>query len=360
MKQYIEKKLPNIEQELSNLLPEKINKKWLDENICAGECGRWERMPDVSFEFDLTVWKNSIVAPMKRILKSGGKRLRPMLTILVHDIFGGHNEEIHKLAAISEIVHNATLLVDDIEDNSMLRRGEECAHLKYGTGATVNCGNFFYFYPQTIINNLKLTQKQKNDLFSVFTNKMMKLHIGQAMDIQWAKNEASFAVTREQYLQMCAYKTGGLLSIAMQFGAIAAGVDQKLLEKLDEIAIKMGIAYQIKDDILNISENGEWGKEFGEDITEAKLTLLVIETMKKAEAADQIKLKEIMQTKTSDKSMIIEAIEIMNKCEAIKTAEILSFNLIADCKKDLIEYFPKNKYVMILDEVMDYLIDRKK
>jgi geranylgeranyl pyrophosphate synthase len=311
-------------------------------------------------EFDETAWEKSIGKPMRRILKSGGKRLRPILTIMIHDIFDGKNEDIYKLSAIPEIVHNATLMIDDIEDNSLLRRGEECAHLKYGTGITVNCGNFFYFYPLTLIPKLKCSQEQKNEFYLVFIDKLMKLHIGQAMDIQWANDGANFEVTKEQYLQMCAYKTGGLLSIAMQFGAIAAGCDKKILDKLDEIAIKMGIAYQIKDDILNITENSEWGKEFGEDITEAKLTLLVINAFKKAEVDDRDRMREILSSNTNNKSEIIEVIDIMNNCGAIKEAEIIAFNLIVDCKNDLIEYFPKNKYVTILDEMLDYLIDRKK
>lgn len=360
MKNFIEKRIPKIETEINNLLENDIDREWVRENIYAGESWQFDKNLGVDFEFDFEVWKKSVMAPMKRILKSGGKRLRPILTILMHEIFKGENREIYKLAVIPEVVHNATLMVDDIEDNSTLRRGSKCAHLKYGVPIAVNDANFFYFYPLGILDQIKCTCEQKNTLYSVYHHKMMQLHIGQAMDIQWAVLNEFQRVTRGQYLQMCAYKTGGLLSIAMQFGAIVAGANGEILQKIDEIAIKMGLAYQIKDDILNISENGEWGKEFGEDITEAKMTLLVIESLEKTGSKDRQKLINILSKKTKEKDRIIEAIEIMDGCGAIKEAEVLAFNLIDECKNDLVKYFPNNDNTMVLDEMLDYLIDRKK
>jgi geranylgeranyl pyrophosphate synthase len=360
MKKYFAEKLPQIEKELDNLLKINVDSKWYEKNIGKLVLESGSDDTKINFEFDAKSWETAINAPMIDMLERGGKRLRPLICILIHEMLGGKDDNIYKMATLPELIHNATLMVDDIEDNSMTRRGKECTYRKFGVNVAVNNGNFYYFYPMYLVGKLIASESQKMAILELITEKMMTLHIGQAMDIDWANNNAYDDVGKDKYLLMSAYKTGALLSIAMQIGAIMAGAQKPMLNIIDQMAIKIGIAYQIKDDILNLKADEEWGKQVGEDITEGKITLLVVETIKQADDIDKKRIIEILHSKPTDQKLIFEVIAIMDKYLIFEKLNKFSMNLILECKNDLREYFPANHLAKVMDELLDYVISRSK
>lgn len=352
MQSYFEQKKPLIEKAVRDFFPAEIDQNSIDKNF--GKC---------SYEFQNSAWKPAFSSIFYEFFERGGKRIRPILICLTYDAFGGilkdkEFKELYLFAIISELIHSGTLMIDDIEDNSEMRRGKPAIHKIYGTGLAVNNGNFLYFYPQLIIKQSALPDKTKVKLYELLVQTLTNLHVGQGMDIHWGK-ENTCAVSTEQYLQMCAYKTGALLGIAIKTGAILANAPDEKIEKLGKIAEAMGIAFQIKDDILNLKPTDEWGKEKGDDITEGKFSYMVVDTIARADKKDKERLREILSIKTRDEKLIQEAIAILDRYDAFERAGKFAEGLITRAKRLAEETIPESEHKKIFLEVLDFMVGRR-
>ncbi|KHO50351.1 MAG: geranylgeranyl diphosphate synthase, type I [archaeon GW2011_AR13] len=295
LKKLLEQNIEIVDQEIEKLLPKKLNKKWL--NHALGE---------PLWAYHEKSCTNAISKPSWNLLSRGGKRWRPLLMKLSHDVVGGRRD-INSFFIIPELIHNGTLIIDDIEDSSDNRRGKPCIHKIYGEDIAINAGNALYYLPLLlIIRNNSLNYKIKSQIYEIINEEMIKISFGQGMDIYWHKKNSE-DVTEEHYLQMCAYKTGTLARIAAKLGAILGSGNPDQVNYLGKFAESIGVGFQIQDDILNITNN-DWGKDFGEDITEGKMTLMVIKTLKEASIEDKNRLLEILKLKTKDLNLINEKI----------------------------------------------------
>jgi geranylgeranyl pyrophosphate synthase len=291
-------------------------------------------------------------------LTEGGKTYQAG-ACLTHDCLGGKFHDIHKFAIIPEVIHSGTLIVDDIEDGSRFRRGREAVHILHGTATTINCGNLVYFFPQLIIRDSGLPDSEKSRLYGMITGEMTKLHLGQGMDILWSSRK-DFSIPLDDYLQMCAYKTGALLSIAVKMGAVLADADNKVVERLGDAAISLGMAFQIMDDILNLKPSAAWGKESWEDIREGKITFMVVDAMARASDADRKRLVALLGSKTCSRQEIDEAIALMDKYGAFGHARSFSEKLVSDAKRIVKDVFEDSAYKRAYLELFDYAVSRGK
>jgi octaprenyl-diphosphate synthase len=182
-----------------------------------------------------------------------------------------------------EFCHNASLIHDDIEDSSDLRRGKPAVHLIYGIDTAINSGSFFYFLPLSCIGGWEAPAERKEKVFAVWGEYMRRLHLGQAMDIHWHRNFESLP-SLEEYYTMCGLKTGCLARLAAVLGVLSAipggtAADRARRDKaalaLGEAAEKLGIGFQILDDVKNLS-TGLPGKKRGDDVVEGKKSLPVL------------------------------------------------------------------------------------
>jgi len=327
MKNYIEKVLTEIESAILN------------------------RFTTNSSDISDEMWEKAIKEPFLELFNRGGKRMRPLLTCLTYHSFGGEETDIYDFAAIPEIIHTGTLMVDDVEDKSELRRGKKTIHKMFGDGIAINTGNFLYFYANQIVDNADITDDKKLRLLKIINQKMIEVHLGQGMDILWG-DTGNFAVTLEEYSQMCEYKTGALMSMSMQIGAILADADEGVCSKLNILANKVGLAFQIQDDLLNL-QDGKLGKELGEDISEGKLTYLVIKTLMVADADDRGKLVGILKNATNDTNDIQRAINIMDKYEVSEHAKKIIKILVNESKDLIDELIVDEEYKQIYFEMLD-------
>ncbi len=348
MKKYFQENIPKIDKAVNEFFPREVSESWIRQNIS-----------EFSYSFDLEAWKRVCSGPFYELFDRGGKRLRPLLTILIHDALKGSCAEVHQFAIISEIIHSGTLIVDDIEDNSKFRRGKPPVHKVHGINISINNGYFLSFFPQLIIKQSNLNEEKKAKLYNTIVEEMTRIHIGQGMDLLWSQ-EKQYGISLDEYLQMCAYKTGALLRIAMKIGAILADAPEEILAKLEELAASMGIAFQIQDDILNLKPTGEWGKETGEDITEGKLTYMSIDVMSQADEEDKKELARILAAAIEDKAEIQKAIDIMDKYDSFSRAHKFSEQLIESSKKIVNESFGDSEYKRVFLEILDYVITRRK
>lgn len=208
------------------------------------------------------------------IIQGGGKRLRPSTLLLVGGLFGPVRKEHHELAAVIEFIHTATLLHDDVVDQSTKRRNHKTANTIFGNAASVLVGDFIYsraFQMMVKINHMKVMEVLANT-----TNTIAEGEVLQLLNIHNA------SIEDEDYLKVLYYKTAKLFESAAELGAIIGGADDNDIKVLAQFGKHMGIAFQLIDDVLDLSGNPEEiGKNLGDDLAEGKPTLPLLYAMKK-------------------------------------------------------------------------------
>ncbi len=265
----------------------------------------------------------AIAEPMWDMLDRGGKRWRPALFLLICEALGKTEGYCLDFAMIPEVVHNGTLVIDDLEDSSDIRRGKPCTYKIFGVDIAVNAGNAMYYLPLIPLMEQKgtLPAETLRDIYEIYVQEMINLSIGQAMDIAWHRGLAGAdGIAETDYMQMCAYKTGTLARMAAKIAAVLCGADHELVVKLGTFAESIGVAFQMQDDILDLTGT-EFAKKkggLGGDITEGKRSLLVIRTLKSAPAKYAKRLLEILNMHTSDQRLRDEAIAIVVKSGAVE------------------------------------------
>lgn len=346
---FLEEKKPAINAAIEKYVPRRHDEKSLE--FILGK---------PRYAYDVETATKAVNEPIWDLLDRGGKRWRPALLLLACDAVGGKSDDFIDLAVIPEVVHNGTLMVDDIEDDSALRRGKPCTHKVFGIDVAINAGNAMYFIPLTVLmsNRKKLGNKRTADAYEIYAQEMINLSHGQAFDIWWHKGNKD--PNEKEYLQMCAYKTGCLARMAAKLGALIGGGTKKQIRIIGVFAEAIGVAFQIQDDILNlVGEEFSKSKGVGEDIHEGKRTLMVVQALKKAKAAEAARLREILGKHTSDEKLIAEAIGIIKKTGSIDYAAEVAKKMVADAWKKLDAALPETEAKKKLKSFADYMIERK-
>lgn len=206
------------------------------------------------------------------IISAGGKRIRPTLVLLFANAWGYRGTDHHALAAIVEFIHTATLLHDDVVDESSMRRGRKTANALFGNAASVLVGDFLYsrsFQMMVAIRNMRVMQ-----ILADATNVIAEGEVLQLLNMHDPD------VSEERYLQVIRSKTAKLFEAAAQLGALIAGVPDEQIEAAAEYGRSLGTAFQLIDDVLDYSGNADdIGKNVGDDLREGKPTLPLIYLM---------------------------------------------------------------------------------
>ncbi|MBI5226692.1 polyprenyl synthetase family protein [Candidatus Micrarchaeota archaeon] len=314
------------------------------------------------YEYDLKAGQTAIHDPIWDLLDRGGKRWRPALMLWAADAVAGPKtaEKLFDFAAIVEVVHNGTLVADDLEDDSLTRRGKPCLHRIYGVDVAVNAGNSMYFLPLLSLAKKKIVPDSVLvKAYEVYIQEMVNLSYGQAFDIAWHHGHAD-SVTEDQYLQMCAYKTGTLARMAAKLGAILAQADAKTVDAFGEFAESIGIAFQIQDDTLNlVSKPDEYGKDVGEDITEGKRSLLVIHALSKLNSPEKKELLSILNSHTREQKQINRAIALVQRTGAFEYAQAKARHLVDLAWKKLEPHLKASEAKDTLEALAWYAVERK-
>jgi len=349
----LSKQVPLIDSSIQEYIPRKFEK---DSTVFT--------LSPPRYAFDLEALNKAIAEPIWEFLDRGGKRWRPALFLLVCEALGKNSKGFLDFAIIPEVIHNGTLMIDDIEDSSELRRGKPCTYRIFGLDIAINAGNAMYFLPllSVIKNKNKLAQGKINRLYEIFIQEMVNLSLGQAMDIAWHLGIANAdKITEEHYLQMCAYKTGTLARMAARMAAILAGANEDLIEKLGRFAEAIGIAFQMQDDILDLT-SGEFAEKKGApgmDITEGKHTLMVIHALENAGLKDKKRLIKILRMHTNEQKLRDEAIGIMKNHNSIEYTRQFARKLVRENWSEVDKLLPSSDAKEKLRAFAVYLIERK-
>ncbi|HEY8607258.1 MAG TPA: octaprenyl diphosphate synthase [Noviherbaspirillum sp.] len=223
------------------------------------------------------------------IISAGGKRIRPVLVLLVANAFGYRGTHHHDLAAVVEFIHTATLLHDDVVDESSLRRGRKTANAMFGNAAAVLVGDFVYsraFQIMVAIRNMRVMQ-----ILADATNVIAEGEVLQLLNMHDPD------VTEERYLQVIRSKTAKLFEAAAQLGALIAGAQETEIEAAAEYGRSLGTAFQLIDDVLDYSGNAnDIGKNVGDDLREGKPTLPLIYLMQNGSAEQRSLVRSCIET----------------------------------------------------------------
>lgn len=237
------------------------------------------------------------------IVDAGGKRLRPMLTLLAGGACGEINDQHITMAAVIEFIHTATLLHDDVVDISSLRRGRPTANANWGNAPSVLVGDFLYtraFQLMVEMGNMTIM-----DMMADVTNTIAE---GEVLQLTKAGNPDT---TEEDYYQVITDKTAVLFAAAAASGAILAGKDKETVDSLYQYGLDLGFAFQLIDDVLDYQGNAEeMGKNVGDDLSEGKPTLPLIYTMSKGtEEQARLVRQAIINKSNENLAEIIHAVE---------------------------------------------------
>ena len=222
------------------------------------------------------------------IIGAGGKRLRPMLLLLSAGALGHRGADAHQLAAVVEFIHTATLLHDDVVDESDLRRGRKTANAVWGNAASVLVGDFLYSRSFQLM--VELDRLEVMRILADTTNTIAE---GEVLQLLHVRNPDT---DEAAYLRVIERKTAVLFAAATRLGALLAGADAGTCDALHRYGLALGYAFQIADDVLDYaSDAATMGKNLGDDLAEGKATLPLIHAMQRSDAATQAELRRIVE-----------------------------------------------------------------
>ncbi len=298
---------------------------------------------------------------------TGGKRLRPGLTIISCKLLGGKLKNVLYPAAGLEILHNCTLIVDDIIDHSNLRRKKPTTWFKFGK-SIAECMGIDYS-----ATAFEAANRSKNPVIisEIFARTLKTIFDGEILDIlfeQRGREEEPYIVknryckvAEREYYKMVTKKTAVLLQSCCEVGGICAEATKKQLEALKNYGFNLGIAFQIRDDLLDIfGEEKKFGKKIGKDIEERKLgnivTLFALSELSKPEKEKILKIIRKKEIKNKD---IKETIKLIKKTKSYQLAYHLAESFAEKAKENLKD-LPKNKWNKILEGLADFVVQRQK
>ncbi|MBS7632688.1 polyprenyl synthetase family protein [Candidatus Bathyarchaeota archaeon] len=353
IERFLEEKAPLVDKTIEKYIPRKFSKNSILFKINTPR-----------YAYNLEALNKAIAEPIWEFLDRGGKRWRPALFLMICEALGANSEKLVDFAIIPEVIHNGTLMVDDIEDASELRRGKPCTYRLFGIDIAINAGNAMYYLPllPLIENKPQMPADKLQRIYEIYVQEMINLSLGQAMDIAWHRGIAhADEIGEKDYLQMCAYKTGTLARMAAKIAAVLADADNKLVEKLGRFAESIGVAFQMQDDILDLTSTEFTKKKGGrgKDITEGKRSLMVIHTLKKAQPLDRKKLIEILNMHTSSQKLRDEAISIMEKYGSIEYVKRLAESMVNESWSEVEKLLPSAEARQKLAAFAEFLVERK-
>jgi geranylgeranyl diphosphate synthase type II len=266
-----------------------------------------------------------LIDPVRYVLSKGGKRLRPVMTLMSCNLFTDKIDEAILPAAGLEVFHNFTLVHDDIMDQATMRRGLPTVHQKWNSSQAILSGDVMAFVANECI--LQTPSSFLLKVFRVFNKAAIEVCAGQQLDMDFEK---AAILREEEYIRMIELKTAVLLAASVKIGAIIGGSDDKDSELLYEFGKNLGLAFQIQDDLLDVWGDVKlFGKKSGGDIVANKKTYPLVKAM---EAAKGNQLKQLQKLFSSDDTepeiKIREVISIFDQLNIKDTTEILAYDYI--------------------------------
>lgn len=288
---------------------------------------------------------------------AGGKRLRPILSMLSCEAVNGNIVDVIPLAIAIELIHNFTLVHDDIMDNSKLRRNLPSVHVKYGEPTAIMAGDLLFTKAFEAMHNLQVELSVFKNVEYGLIDCVREICEGQQLDIEF---ENCKIVSEEQYLNMILKKTAVLFMYSSEAGGIIGGATTEQANALSEYGKFLGLGFQIHDDYLDMSsEESILGKDIGNDIRNGKKTLIAVHAMTHATGNDKKILHKIFGDRNALDKDIQEVYNLFKKLKSIDYARHKAEEY-CDKAKNVLKILPETEAKQVLLELADYSISREK
>ena len=292
----------------------------------------------------------SLYEPGLYILNGGGKRIRPLLVLLSAQAVGGKFKDAYNAAAAVEMLHNFTLVHDDIMDNADKRRGRLTLHKKYDNSTAILVGDSLLSIAYEYL--LKDCNGNSKEVITAFTNGLIEVCEGQSLDTDFERRKN---VTLAEYILMIRKKTAAMAEICCKIGALLGGGTKAQVKALGNFGLNIGIAFQIQDDLLDISaDEKKFGKTIGGDLVEGKKTFLFLEALEKSRGEDEQKLLKVIERKGIRKNQINSYKLIYEKLGVLDDArkEIKSYTEKALNSINILDKKNKNIFKWLADSLI--------
>ncbi len=295
----------------------------------------------------------TLYEPCRYLLQLGGKRVRPALCLMANELFDDIAEDAWHAAAAIELLHNFTLIHDDIMDEAPLRRGHATIHNKYGLTAGILSGDVMCIYAYEQLAKIKKALPQ---VLQAFSETAIEICEGQQMDMDFEQRND---VTIDEYIQMITLKTSVLLACSLKIGAITAGALGDNANKLSAFGKNMGIAFQLQDDYLDaFGETEKLGKQNGGDIKANKKTYLLLRAWENASKGQRKEMERLAASGDDEKVTTMCALYVETGADAECRDAVARYSKVAfDCLEDVA--IP-SKRKQPLRDLANYLLVRDK
>lgn len=299
----------------------------------------------------------SLFEPIQYILEDGGKRLRPVLTLMAYNLYRDDIEKVLKSAIGIEIFHNYTLLHDDVMDDAELRRGRPTVHKKWNSNVAILSGDAAAITAYKYIENCE--DRYLRQVIDGFNQVAMDVCKGQQYDMEF---ETRNDVTEEEYIQMIYLKTSVLIAGSLRHGALIAGAPAREYNALYDFGGYLGLVFQLQDDFLDVYGNvKEFGKKIGGDILENKKTYLLIKAFEQAGESEKVLLQEWIGKKDFDATEKIKAVTgIYNRLNIPELTRHTIDRYLEKSRQALQKITVPEERKAGFYEMIDYICDRRK
>jgi geranylgeranyl pyrophosphate synthase len=304
---------------------------------------------------DLDHLSRSLVEPIRTIVDRAGKAWRSYVALACCDAVGGDSQPLLEWLALPELMHVGSLMVDDVQDRSRVRRGGPAAHTIYGEPLTINAGTLCYFLPQIFLNRTDLPAAHKLRIYELYFEAARAAHAGQALDlagfayampdiVERGDGTAAEARVRAIHRLKSAAPAGCLARV----GALVGNGTETQIEALGSFIERVGLAFQIVDDALNLSGFERDLKSRGEDLTDGKVTMPVAKAMGVLDEHDRRWLWDVLTSRPSDPTIVGEAIDLIDRCGALRACHHEAEQLIEDAWRQLDPLLPESQAKLML------------
>ncbi|SMO36517.1 polyprenyl synthetase family protein [Gracilimonas mengyeensis] len=301
----------------------------------------------------------SLYEPYRYALSVGGKRIRPILALVSCGLCKGKVDDALPAALALEILHNFTLVHDDIMDSAETRRGEPSVYKKWSEDVAILSGDVMFAdaYKQLAFygHSEEYSKEEFAAIHDVFTQSVITVCEGQALDMEFVDRDS---VTRDEYLEMISGKTAALISGALEMGAIAAHASTEQREQLASLGVEMGLAFQIQDDLLDATANPEkFGKRPGGDIFEGKKTYLTIFALERANTSQQQLIRQVLDENEPTQERVDHVLDTMKELNVLDdvAAQVQKHYQKAG---ELLHSFADSEYKQELQNLLNFLQNR--
>ena len=284
------------------------------------------------------------------LVKRKGKQIRPLFVFLSCKMFSETNAKSFDAAALVELLHTATLVHDDVVDDANERRGYFSVNALWKNKIAVLVGD--YMLSRILLLSI---EKQNTDLLAIIARSVREMSEGELLQIEKARK---LDITEDVYFEVIRKKTASLIATCCEAGYLASGgtIHREVMRLFGE---KVGLSFQLKDDIFDFGSAAEIGKPTGNDIREQKMTLPIIYTLNNAPAAEATELRNIIKNYNDSESHIRKAIDLVKRNKGIEYAEQRMRSLGNEAKA-LLDEFPDNEAKMALLGLVEYTMNRTK